>query len=256
MRLLITLANTKETVIPIDHGEYLTALVYNLLERSDADYSRFLHEEGYAADESSRRFKLFVFSGLRARSRKLVGDTLHLGPGPVEWSIASPVGDFVTNFATGILQVGVIAVGRAVFPVARVETLADPDFSGGKARFICLSPIVAAVRSGPGNGDGTRYLTPADGEELTTAIRNNLARKLCALAGPEVEPGDLAITFDQDYLDRRRGGTKLVTYKEIQIRGTLAPFTATGSPALLEVGCDCGFGEKNSGGFGMVEVRG
>jgi CRISPR-associated endoribonuclease Cas6 len=33
-----------------------------------------------------------------------------------------------------------------------------------------------------------------------------------------------------------------------------APFTITADPQLIQLGYECGFGENNSAGFGMVEV--
>ena len=64
----------------------------------------------------------------------------------------------------------------------------------------------------------------------------------------------LELVFDADYLARSpHGGTKLTTFKGIHIRGVLAPFTLTGSEELMRVAWDCGLGEKNSAGFGMIE---
>jgi CRISPR-associated endoribonuclease Cas6 len=63
----------------------------------------------------------------------------------------------------------------------------------------------------------------------------------------------LTLTFNTDYLAKHKG-TKLVTYKEIQIVGAFAPFTLTGTTELVRVGYECGLGEKNAAGFGMIEV--
>jgi CRISPR-associated endoribonuclease Cas6 len=54
----------------------------------------------------------------------------------------------------------------------------------------------------------------------------------------------------------RHGGriSKLIDYKGTKIRGYQAPFTVTGPPELLRIGYACGFGDRNSQGFGMVEV--
>lgn len=49
--------------------------------------------------------------------------------------------------------------------------------------------------------------------------------------------------------------TRLIDYKGIKIRGVMAPFTARGNVELLKLGYSAGFGEKNSLGFGMVEVK-
>jgi CRISPR-associated endoribonuclease Cas6 len=62
------------------------------------------------------------------------------------------------------------------------------------------------------------------------------------------------MTFDPTYLSRTSGGTKLVTFKGIGIVGAFCPFTVSGSPELMETGYQTGLGEKNAGGFGMVDV--
>lgn len=52
---------------------------------------------------------------------------------------------------------------------------------------------------------------------------------------------------------------KLVAIKEGRpdetlVKGTLSPFRLEAPPELQEIGYECGFGEKNSQGFGMVKV--
>lgn len=99
-------------------------------------------------------------------------------------------------------------------------------------------------------------LRPAEGEEFSEAIRRNLLRKYHRLHAAPPADARFNLAFDPAYLARdRNSGTKLITYKNIQVRGALAPFTATGSVELMQVMLDCGAGEKNAGGFGMVDVK-
>lgn len=46
----------------------------------------------------------------------------------------------------------------------------------------------------------------------------------------------------------------LTDIRGIKVRGWLAPFTVEGSPELIELGYEAGFGSRNSMGFGMAEV--
>ena len=48
--------------------------------------------------------------------------------------------------------------------------------------------------------------------------------------------------------------TRLVDYKGIKIRGVVSPFHVIGAPELIHIGYECGFGDKNSMGFGMADV--
>jgi CRISPR-associated endoribonuclease Cas6 len=76
------------------------------------------------------------------------------------------------------------------------------------------------------------------------------------LTGFDPEDARLKFEFDQNYI-RKRGGveriSKLVQFKETNIKAYQAPFRVSGSSELIELGWDCGFGNANSQGFGMVE---
>ncbi len=88
MHLRVTLQVEWPVDIPLNYQYPLASAVYRFLEESDADYARFLHGEGYASPDEEpgtlrRRFKLFVFSQLRAEHSRAQGDRLHLRPGGV-----------------------------------------------------------------------------------------------------------------------------------------------------------------------------
>ncbi len=251
MRLRVTMMLDCEVCLPINHQHLLTGVVYRFLERADADYAQFLHTEGYAATEDERdrhRFKLFVFSPLRAKRRRADHVLLHIGPGPVEWLVSSPVEPFLTAFATGLLSEGVLPVGRLALSIAQVETLPAPHLDEVN-RFTCLSPIVASIS---GERPTPEYLRPGD-PRFSEQVRCNLMAKYRALHGKPPADDRLALEFDTDYLEHHRG-TKLIDFKGIQVVGALAPFTLRGSPEMIRVGYECGLGEKNAAGFGMVEI--
>lgn len=251
--MLIRLQLNRAAYLPLDHQDLLAGLVYRLLAKSDEEYARFLHNEGYGLpDAGSRRYKLFVFSGLRApKSRRRVeGRLLRLAPGEVTWLLGSPMSDFLTHSATGLFAAGqAVHVGEVALTVTSLECLPQPDFRH-RTRFTCLSPIVAAV---PREEGGTRYLTPADGAAFSEAVRRNLVRKFTLAQGEPPPDASLVLEFDAEYL-ARSSGTKLVTFKGVEIKGAFAPFTLRGSTELMRAGWECGLGEKNSGGFGMVEI--
>lgn len=249
MRLRVCLDNPAGTRLPINYQEFLTGAIYGLLATSDADYARFLHDEGYGG-EDGRRFKLFTFSWLRGGRRIVDGDALRFAPGPLEWLIASPVDYFLTNLATGLLAAGTLRVGAAALPITQIETLPAPALTW-TTRFTCLSPIVVAL---PLPGGGTRYLRPCDDIAFSDAVHHNLQRKHRLIHGVLPTDDRFVLAFDSAYLSRTNGGTKLITFKNIHIVGAFAPFTISGSVELQRVMLECGAGEKNAAGFGMVEV--
>ena len=252
MRIRVLAHLDKSISIPINHQYALTGVIYNFLKNADIDYASFLHQEGYrgSAETDSRRFKLFCFSTLRSRRRKIHGASLWLGPGEIEWLVTSPVEKFLQEFASGLLNAGELRIGSATLPLSNVETLQRRTF-GNKAAFTCLTPIVCSVSDN--EHAHARYLTPQDAE-FSEAVRHNLIRKFIALHGHPPQEENLKLQWDADYLQRNRG-TKLVEYKSTFIKGAFAPFCVEGSVELIELLYEAGAGEKNSGGFGMVEVK-
>jgi CRISPR-associated endoribonuclease Cas6 len=283
MRLQVTLELEREALLPMNHQHALSGLVYRLLEASDPEYSRFLHEEGYRlSEEKAKRFKLFTFSSLRIdRSRRTIeGDQLRVRPGrPITWLISSPLEDFLTHSATGLLTAGsTVCVGTVTLVIREVCALPTPTFTE-TMRFTCLTPIVASVplkEAGVGIQDrnagvggrvsgvgsvsrkegGTYYLRPSEGEAFSEAIRKNLLQKYRLLHGADPADDRIALTFDAAYLadPKHRGGTKKITVKGIEIIGALSPFALQGNSELMQVAWDCGLGEKNSTGFGMIAL--
>ena len=263
MRLQIRLKLERETAVSLNSQHLLTAVVYRFLEYSNADYAAFLHGEGYAPGENdARRFKLFCFSPIRSRRRRIVNDNLMLGVGEAEWLVCSPVEQFLTEFASGLLSSGHLRVGTAILPIGSVETLSAPhiEYSNGQASsqqslpamsFRCLSPIVAAVAERNDQKSWTRYLRPKD-PDFSDRVRANLLAKYSALHGHAPQDDYFQLTFDADYLAKNRG-TKLIRYKDTDVVGAFSPFTLAASPELIQLALDCGLGEKNAGGFGMIE---
>lgn len=271
MRLRVMMQVERETVLPLNCQHQLSSAVYALLERADPDYARFLHGQGYAPPEDGaeakgmpRRFKGFTFGPLSARCSRV--DTsrrdepqLVVAPGPIEWQVASPLDQFLHTFASGLLQDGQLRIGAALLAVQSAETLPSPQWQSQEQgeetrRFRCLSPVVAsATQSGnvPGQRQA-RYLRPDD-PEWSERLTANLRGKCAALKVPLPDDAHIRVTWDAEYLKRRKG-TKLITYKDIRIFGLLCPFEMSGNGAMMQMAYECGLGEKNAGGFGMIEV--
>jgi CRISPR-associated endoribonuclease Cas6 len=254
------LRNDTPVRLPIDHYHLLRGALFGHLQRSDPAFATFLHDEGYSAEPgTAQRYKLFAFSSLRGPkgNRRFVGARMDLAPGLVTWTISSPKEDFLRHEVMGILEKnGPVIIGGQRFTVVALDGLPDPAFTE-TMHFTCLTPIVAAVRSE--THATPRYLRPTEGAALSEAARVNLVRKYRALHGTEPGNAALTLTLSKSYLARApNGGTKKVTLPgngtTIDVIGTLAPLTLTGSTELIQVAYECGLGEKNSSGMGMVEV--
>lgn len=252
MRLIVSLQPARvPCVIPFAYAHALTAVIYKFVARSSLDYARFLHDEGYRSGR--KRFKLFTFSQLLIPQRRITPEGIVCLSGQLTWEIASPITEFVEHLAAGLLQLGTMRLGVNQFEIERVEVAPAPIFAE-TMRLRCLSPIVASL---PEEHEGrltARYLR-ADDPRLAEALRQNLLRKFALVHGHAPRDDALTTEFDREYL-RRKGEEvyRLVDYKGTQIKAIMAPFVVRGSPELIEIGYEAGFGEKNSMGFGMVEV--
>ena len=94
-----------------------------------------------------------------------------------------------------------------------------------------------------------------DDPELSEALRHNLLQKYRIIHGRP--PEDAELTFRLNAADKPK--SKLISIKqstpqETKIRCFESYFTLQGSPKLMQTAWQCGLGEHNSQGFGMIEV--
>ncbi|MGH7491430.1 MAG: CRISPR-associated endoribonuclease Cas6 [bacterium] len=266
MRLKLTLLPLNpRTSVPINYNYPLAAAIYKLLAQASPEYADWLHEKGYRSP-ADRLLKLFTFSRLNIPQARPQGNTLAAGDErPWLLQIASPMEDeFVQNFVLGLFQQqnleigGPGAVGR--FLIEQVEALAPPVFKE-TMQFKALSPIVVSTMR-EHHGKLQPYYYRAHETELGEAIRQNLLQKYQTIQGEA--PADTLLVFeiDRGYLERQGGPEKVSkliaikegTAEETRIKGFMCPFTLAGSPELMRVAWECGVGDHNSMGCGMVEV--
>ena len=100
--------------------------------------------------------------------------------------------------------------------------------------------------------------------ELTEAIRNNLLSKYETVHQKQLANSRLEFKLDGEYLLKKggeQGLSKLIiikegTTEETKVKAFECPFYLTGSQELKQIAWDCGIGQRNSLGLGMVEVVG
>jgi len=261
MRITLTLSHRKpEITLPVNNFHLLSSLIYNIVDHSSSEYAERLHAEGYRL--LNRSFKLFTFSPVfiagKGKKWQMHEDgTMSTRERMLQFTISSPKSEFIEHLVVGLLHEPFVRVGQEQFRVETVRRLDPPDFSDDMC-FVALSPIVCKTKSD--DDRYAQYLFPGDGE-FEHKLFENLCRKYEALYGHPYE-GDRSFRFtlDPEYLERRKGKVqKLITLKEgkpdeTRVKGTLAPFRIEAPRELIEIGYECGFGEKNSQGFGMVKV--
>lgn len=263
------LPGSNGAVVPLNYQYPLSAAIYKILKKASPAYAEFLHDKGYQA-ASGRLMKLFTFSKLWIPQVRRVTNGLKGGNGFWRLQIGSPMLDeFVQNFVLGLFDTAEIAIGskgtHAEFQVQQVETLPVPEFTN-KMRFKCLSPIVASTTREQ-NGRLKIYYYRPDDEALSEALHKNLLEKYDIIKGSQKATFFEKIAFS-DFSELKfclepqdKPKSKLITIKEgtpeeTRIKCFESYFTLEGSPELMQTAWECGLGEHNSQGFGMVDVIG
>lgn len=261
MRIRLSLQPVhRRTAVPVNYQYPLSAAIYKILSQASPAYAEFLHDRGYPAP-SGRLMKLFTFSHLWIPgSRFENGRLVSTRPGLWRLHIGSPMmQDFVQYFVMGLFQdtrIQIAAMGVcAQFVVQQVEALEIPQLSEAM-RFKTLSPIVVSTAREYHGEVKKYYFRPYD-EGLSEALRENLLQKYAIVEGRA--PEDDRFEFLLESQDRPK--SKKITLKEgtpeaTEIKAFETSFTLKGNPKLMQVAWDCGLGDHNSQGFGMVEVAG
>jgi len=248
MRIQILCQVGAGLILPINYNHFLAAAIYRFLQMSDQDYADFLHDQGYEADQ--KRFKLFTFSQLTAQQRQLRGDQIHF-LSQISWQVSSPSQPFLQNLANSLMTQGHLQIDQQRVRIQDVRVLPSPRYQS-VMKFTCLSPLTISTRR-EYQGQLSRHYCLPDDPQLPALVQQNLSRKFQAIHGQLPSGDQFDLTFDPQYLQRRKGKvTKLIRYKNVDVRAILCPFTVAGSVELIQVGYETGFGNNNSAGFGMA----
>jgi len=265
LRLKIRAVSERPLFIPLNYQYPLHSVIYKLIQQSSQKYAEFLHAEGFHVDiNSPKRFKLFTFSQLKVMPYRFTGEGFD-GVKTIEFVYSTAAEKSFEHLVYGLFakQELCFRFGRKTcrFLVQRVESLPEPQFTDSM-RFICLSPITVSTKREKADGTGLEvhfldYLNPAEKSHFCNNLFLNLTRKYQTLLQAPYH-GDTAFEFqfDPEYLIKRQGKiSKLIQFKNgIKIKAFEAPFTISADPDLIKIGYQSGFGEKNSDGFGCVEI--
>lgn len=238
--------------LPINYQYELSSFVYTAINRSNARYSTWLHQNGFAVN--NKYFRLFTFSNLLIPKYSINGDRLIIESTAVDWEIAFLPEQSTEEFIKGIFSEQAFTVGdrqsKVQFRVAGIELMPEPDFRV-TAIFNTLSPV-CITRHEPENGR-IIYESP-DSQYAQNALLMNLKNKYAAFHGHEFTGDD---TFEITLLSSpvsKLVSIKTGTPQQSKVRGYTFRFKLKAAQELLHVMYHSGLGEKNAMGFGCVEL--
>lgn len=232
-----------ELVLPFHYTEWLQAAIYKSMGNPVA---QAVHDVGFPVEK--RSLKLFTFSRLLGKYRAN-RETLTLYF-PLTLVIASPLKLIIQELVNAIIVRSEFRLGPEVLTLSKVA-MDSTELNSAHIRVRTLSPL--STHSTLTKGDGSSYTVyyhPRE-REFSQYVTQNLLRKYQAIYGapwlPQHEP-------HVQVQPRAEPKMNMVYYKDTIIKGYSGIFDISGPPELLQTGWDAGFGDRNSQGFGLVDV--
>lgn len=258
MRFEILLYCTdSRSTIPVNYQYPLSAALYKVIAKGDAQYAAFLHETGYG-----KGLKLFTFSQLNTPI-KIEGDRLTLLEKEVSFQVAFHLPKAAENFIKGLFQSEQLEIAdirsRARFIVKSITSLPNSLESFRDNELVTavlqpLSPVVAGLRN---EKDQYEFLSPED-PRFTDSLIYNWRAKISSCYGDAVAAAAVLIAVVKP--GEKRYKSKLITIKygkpeQTKIRGWLNLYIKViAEKRFIELLLNAGTGVYNSQGMGYVQT--
>jgi len=242
MRLKISLTSTNSNyLIPYNYNHILSAIIYRKI--SDLDLAAKLH--------FSKDFKFFTFSQIYAPNWKRTNRGIISRDGKLEFYISSPNDELIKSLVEGHLENSEVDFKGDKLLVEQIELLKKPDFNknGKTLKMKTMSPVMTRIKREVDGKLKVWDLGPGD-ERFYEGIQKNLINKYVAFYGDYDGDRWVKIRPDMNSAKRRR-----IDIKGNYHRCFMMNFEMEADVRLVEFAYDCGLGEKNSMGFGMVGMN-
>lgn len=227
--------------IPYNYNYAINSMVYNKIP--DKDLAAKLHQ--------SDNYKFFTFSELQIMKRKTFKDHIVSENGEMGLYISSPNTEFIKNLVEGFLTNPQVNFLKKVMWVEKITLLKKPRIKK-RMKFKTLSPIIARTLKEE-NGDLKQWdLNPAD-LKFYENLQKNLINKYVTFHGEYKGDEYVKITPKPESIKRKRIRVPKEG-AETYHRAYHMRFEIEADPKLIEFAYDCGLGEKNSMGFGMLTI--
>lgn len=240
--------------IPINYQYPLQCAVYNILRKSDVEFTSNLHDHGYQHADGGKIFKLFTFSNLivpnfgidKERERLIIkSDTVYLY---ISFQPEKDVQQFIQGLFTQQSFRIYDRMSDLEFMIREIQVVSPLEYHPEDV-FKTMSPVCISLRNDRGYMD---YLRP-DHPLYETGILTGLLSRYKVIYGKEYEgekychlkvlsePKSALIRIKAD----KQNGTR--------VRGFRYKFQIDLPEPLMQIAWESGLGEKGSMGFGMIE---
>jgi CRISPR-associated endoribonuclease Cas6 len=246
MRVRFEIVGNDMIKLPFSHSPIQQGLIYTFLEKEAA---KWLHNQGFEYEK--RSFKMFTFSDIIERGFPNHKEKRLTFPnGQVSFYVASPVDWILQQSAQNLIASKKIRLGSNDAYVSSISVLKQETITSNKIKVKTLSPITMhSTFEKPDGKKVTHYYSPFenDFEEL---IKANLHKKWQSLYREACPYNNFSIKpmFGTNRKEKIR------YFKGTLIKGWTGMFEIEGDPKLLQFALDTGLGDRNSQGYGMVEM--
>lgn len=238
MRLKISLtSNNSNYLIPYNYNYILSAIIYRKI--ANLDLAAKLH--------FSKDFKFFTFSQIYFSKWKRNKQGFISLDGKLSFYISSPNEQLIKSLVEGHLENTEVSFKGNKLLVEQIELLKKPKFMK-KMRMKTMSPISASIKREVDGKLKIWDLGPGD-ERFYEGVQKNLINKYVTFYGDYDDNKWIKIKPDMKTAKKRR-----IEIKGDFHRGYMMKFEIEADPRLIEFAYDCGLGERNSMGFGMLEA--
>ncbi len=257
MKFKITLNNISGNILPINYQYPLSAAIYKILAKGDAEYASFLHEKGYG-----KGYKFFTFSDLKFKYKRENDRMLLLDP-KVEFTVSFHLPEASRTFVEGLFKSENIVIAdknsKVVFQVQSIISLENPlkEFSPQELMEVIVKPssaIVTGVKNERGHYD---YLLPDDKEFLPSLIYGwrNKIRDAYDVEIAEQAILSIELEYYQNPFRMRLVHIKSDSQAATKIRGSLNyKLKLRAERRFIELLLNAGIGIESAQGMGSLEV--
>ncbi|HIP93397.1 MAG TPA: CRISPR-associated endoribonuclease Cas6 [Desulfurobacteriaceae bacterium] len=236
MRLKVNLVTEKNSILDFNYQYYLYSSICNLIKNIDMKYASYLHDK--------KGFKFFTFSRLFVKNRKILKEGIEILDGKLHFYLSSPSQEFIQKFVKALFENRTIRIKNLKCNIDTVELIKTPNFKN-KVLFKTLSPICLRTKKKI-NGKIKDYEILPDDELFKTNLIKNLIKKFEVYYNEKCK-------YKINDINILSSKPKRIKIKDLYFRCAELVFEIEGDKELIKFGYECGFGEKNSMGFGMVE---
>ena len=160
--------------------------------------------------------------------------------------VSSPDSGFIQKLYKILQKTSRVSIGSLPLNIHSVLVIDDPKFKE-EMRFKTLSPILVTTQIKAEGRTKIWDLAPKD-DKFFEHLAENLVSKYTAYYGSPPESNYIRVT--KIYWTK----SKRIRVKNMFHISHLMSFNIVGHPDILRFAYECGFGEKNHFGFGMVSL--